>query len=189
MDDYIQISKINDFLFCPYSLYLHSIYENFDTAVYHGEYQIRGKIEHESIDVGKYSSAKKYLQGLSVYSEKYKLAGKIDIYDKELKALIERKYKINKIYDGQKYQLYAQYLCMKEMGYMVDKLYIHSLSDNKRFEIEKPSKEVLLKFESTIEKIRHFNSEHNFMNNFAVSSAKCKKCIYNNLCAYSNAES
>ena len=94
MEEYIQISKINDFLYSPKSLYLHSVYESFDQDIYHEEPQKVGKLNHENIDQGKYSTAKKFLQGIPVYSEKYNIGGKIDIYDCEKKALIERKTKV-----------------------------------------------------------------------------------------------
>lgn len=180
MESYIQISKINDFIFCPYSLYYHSIYENFSQKVYHGSAQTKGKIKHECIDEGRYSTAKKFLQGTDVYSEKYGLCGKIDIYDKENKFLIERKNKVIKIYDGYKYQLYAQYFCLKEMGYEVEKLFIHSLTDNKRYEIALPEGDELKKFEETIEQMRNFNIAKN---NFKKNKQKCEQCIYSQLCS------
>ena len=59
------------------------------------------------------------LQSLPVMSEEYGLMGKIDIYKGREQKLIERKYQLRNIYQGQIYQLWAQYLCMKEMGYDV----------------------------------------------------------------------
>lgn len=179
MESYIQISKINDFIFCPKSLYFHSIYENFSEKTYHQSPQVNGKIKHESIDYGKYSTSKRYLQGLEVYSEKYNLAGKIDIYDKDAKALIERKNTIVKIYDGYKYQLYAQYFCMIEMGYEVEKLYFYSMTGNKKYEIDLPEGDELEKFEETIRKMRDFDMLNN---NYSKNPAKCAKCIYAELC-------
>jgi len=44
MEDYIQITKLNDFIFCPYSIYFHSIYQNYNERVYHGSAQVAGKI-------------------------------------------------------------------------------------------------------------------------------------------------
>ncbi len=179
MESYIQISKINDFIFCPKSLYFHSIYENFSEKTYHQSPQTKGKIKHESIDRGKYSTAKRFLQGLEVYSEKYNLAGKIDIYNKDAKALIERKNKIIKIYDGYKYQLYAQYFSMIEMGYEVEKLSFYSMTDNRKYEIELPKGEELEKFEETINKMRDFDMLNN---SYSKNPAKCAKCIYSELC-------
>lgn len=179
MEPYIQISKINDFIFCPKSIYFHGLYENFSEKTYHQSPQVKGKIKHESVDYQKYSTAKKYLQGLEIYSEKYNLAGKIDIYDQESKALIERKNKIKVIYDGYKYQLYAQYFCMEEMGYKVKKLYFYSMSDNKKYKIDLPCCKEREKFERTLQEIREFNM---LTVNFTPNSAKCEQCIYRELC-------
>ncbi|OGF20865.1 type V CRISPR-associated protein Cas4 [Candidatus Falkowbacteria bacterium RBG_13_39_14] len=161
------------------SLYYHSIYENFSQKVYHASPQTKGKIKHECIDEGRYSTAKKFLQGMDVYSEKYGLCGKIDIYDKESKSLIERKNKVVKIYDGYKFQLYAQYFCLKEMGYEVKEMFIHSLTDNKRYKIELPAEEELMKFEETIFDMRNFNIGKD---KIEKNENKCGMCIYRQLC-------
>lgn len=179
MEPYIQISKINDFIFCPKSIYFHGLYENFSEKTYHQSPQVKGKIKHESIDQGKYSTAKKYLQGLEIYSEKYNLAGKIDIYDAENKTLTERKNKINKIYDGYRYQLYAQYFCLKEMGYEVNNLFFYSMSDNKKYEIDLPTPSETAEFEAILDKIRNFDM---LKNNFSPNPVKCAQCIYKELC-------
>ena len=157
MEQYIQISKLNDFIFCPRSVYFHSIYENFNQKTYHRTPQTVGKIKHANIDKGSYSSAKKYLQGLPVYSDKYNLMGKIDIYNKKDKILIERKYKVKKIYDGYRYQLYAHYFCLQEMGYRIKKMFIHSLADNKRYKIALPKHKKIKEFEEVVNNIKKFN--------------------------------
>ena len=178
MDDYIQISKLNDFIFCPFSLYFHSVYEEFSQAVCHTSSQTRGKIVHQCFDEANYSTAKKYLQGLEVYSEKYRLCGKIDLFDKESGVLMERKNKISRIYDGYLYQLYAQYFCLSEMGYSVKKLALYSLSDNKKYEVALPNNEATEKFENLIFRIRTFE-----LSNFKQpAEAKCANCIYRQLC-------
>ncbi len=179
MEPYIQISKINDFIFCPKSIYFHGLYENFSEKTYHQSPQVKGKIKHESVDYQKYSTAKKYLQGLEIYSEKYNLAGKIDMYDQCAKTLTERKNKISKIYDGYRYQLYAQYFCLKEMGYEVDNLYFYSMSDNKKYEVGLPSVQEIAEFEGILDKIRNFDM---LKNNFSANPVKCAQCIYKELC-------
>ncbi len=179
MEQYIQITKLNDFTFCPLSLYFHGLYEKYDQNLYHEEAQKAGKIRHENIDEGRYSSRKRYLQGLPVYSARFGLCGKIDIYDREEKSLIERKNKVEKIYDGYKYQLYAQMECMMEMGYEVEKLFIHSLSDNKRYEIRMPDfedMEALIKIINNINKTDLYNFQK------GANPKKCDKCIYRELC-------
>ena len=182
MDDYIQISKLNDFIFCPYSIYLHSIYENFSTSTYHSKFQKRGSINHVGIDKGNYSSSKHIIQGKDVFSQKYRLVGKIDLYDSKKKLLIERKYKIVKIYDGYKLQLYAQCICLQEMGYQVSNLCLHSLVDNKNCSIQLPIKKDLNFLEEIIKRIRDFKPEDAIL--LPISPLKCEKCIYNNLCAF-----
>jgi CRISPR-associated protein Cas4 len=159
MEQYIQISKINDFLYSPRSLYLHSVFENFHQHTYHEEAQTKGKLNHARIDKGEYASRKRYLQGAPVYSEKYNIGGKIDIFDKKIGLLIERKTRIKNpnIYIGLKYQLWAQYLCLEEMGYFVFALQVRSLEDNKRYPIPRPSAQDIAEFEATLHTMRNFN--------------------------------
>lgn len=58
--------------------------------------------------------------------------GKIDIYDRSKKILIERKYALKNIYRGQYYQLWAQFFCMVEMGYAVKSLAFYEFNNTKR---------------------------------------------------------
>lgn len=119
MDDIISISNLNDFIFCPASIYFHKLYGSQDNLTYQSSYQINGSKAHESVDNSSYSTKKSIITALDVYSDKYKLSGKIDIYDMEKQLLIERKKHISKIYDGYVFQLYAQYYALTEMGYAV----------------------------------------------------------------------
>jgi CRISPR-associated protein Cas4 len=115
MDDYIIISNLNDFIFCPASIYFHNLYGSMDTMLYQNSSQIDGTNTHETVDNGKYSSAKNILTAIEVYSEKYNIVGKIDIYNSNTKTLTERKRQIKTIYDGYIFQLYAQYFAMKDL--------------------------------------------------------------------------
>ncbi len=179
MESYIQISKINDFIFCPRSVYLHTIYDNFHKKSYQRTPQIAGTIAHESIDTGAYSSRKRYLMGKEVYSDELSLCGKIDIYDLQTKTLIERKRKVVKIYDGYKYQLYAQMACMREMGFEIETLKIHSLSDNKSYILDMPNEEEWQKFIDIVERVNNFSvAEAKIL----ADSKKCAQCIYQPLC-------
>lgn len=51
MDDYISISQLNDFIFCPYSIYLHNVYMETDEGLYHATppHQPNKKILHNSL--------------------------------------------------------------------------------------------------------------------------------------------
>lgn len=50
MKDYIAISTLNDFIFCPYSIYLHNVYMEAEEDIYHAVPQKRGRIAHETVN-------------------------------------------------------------------------------------------------------------------------------------------
>lgn len=172
MDSAIPISTINDFLFCPKSLYLHSIYNSLDTTTYHDNPQTIGRISHENIESEKFSTSKHILQGLSVYSAYLDVKGKIDIYDSKNGYLMERKYRVKSLYEGFRYQLYAQMYCLEELGFKVKKLLIQSLSDNKRYEIAIPTPKERKKFENIILRMKSFDA-------VALNKHSCSHCSNN----------
>jgi CRISPR-associated protein Cas4 len=147
---------------------------------YQNSAQINGTHAHVSVDHGTYSGNKKVLTALEVYSERYNLVGKIDMYNVDTKILTERKRKVKTIYDGYVFQIYAQYFAMTEMGYEVRKLRIQSMIDNKIYPIQLPQddSEMLKKFEATLERIRSFDMEDFVQENVE----KCKGCIYEPAC-------
>lgn len=180
MEQLIKISNLNDFIFCPASIYYHGMYEELDRSVYQEIDQIRGTFVHESIDKSSYSTRKDILQGIEVYTNQYKIIGKIDIFDEKRKLLVERKNKITTIYDGYIFQLYAQYFGMIEQGYIVQSLNLYSYSDNKSYPVKLPEQDLdmFAKFENLITNITTFD-----LTKFRQSNKeKCKKCIYAPLC-------
>lgn len=181
MEDYIQISKLNDFIFCPFSLYYHTLYENFSEKTYHGTPQTVGKIKHEAVDNKKYSTSKHILQGIDVHSEELGICGKIDIFDTKESHLIERKNKIVKIYDGYLLQIHGQYYSLKEMGYDPKRLSFYSMVDNKRYPCSLPTNKDYQKLIKITEEIRNFDLEKAYKN-IKRNSAKCNNCIYHELC-------
>ena len=180
MEEIILISYLNDFIFCPVSIYFHKLYGNLEQTLYQRDYQINGKSAHKTIDERTYSTSTNILQGIDVYSEEYGILGKIDIFDIKKGILTERKNKILEIYDGYVFQIYAQYYALKEMGYKVNKIQLHSLKDNKTYNIELPEKNIIMKnkFDKLIKDIREFSFENFKQNNIK----KCKKCIYEPSC-------
>lgn len=176
--DYISISKINDFVFCPHSIYFHNVYEGFEDSGYKSHYQTAGKLAHQNIDFQKYSSSGDVLQGIEVFSEKFGIIGKIDLYYKKSKMLTERKNKIKKIYEGYNFQLMAQKICLEEMGFPVEKMRFYSLSDNKKYLLKNES-EVYEKFKQVLKEMRNFNPLVSFKTS---NPEKCRKCIYRELC-------
>ena len=178
MEDYILISQLNDFIFCPYSIYLHNVYTDASEEVYHATPQTQGRIAHETVDKKTASRDKNTLLALPVYSEFYGLMGKIDVYNMQERKLIERKYQLRNIYQGQLYQLWAQMFCMQEMGYEVEQLAFYETSTNRVIPLQLPTQEDIVKFESFLQKFRTYNPSEPIV----VNPNKCRHCIYCNLC-------
>ena len=177
-EDYISISTLNDFIFCPYSIYLHNVYMESDEGLYHATPQTQGRIAHETVDEKKGSTSKDVILALPVYSEKYRLMGKIDVYKKEEKCLIERKYQLKQIYQGQIYQLWAQMLCLQEMGYEVERIAFYEISTKKSIPINVPSSVEIKGFEQFLSSFRNYDP----MQPFQPNLNKCRHCIYCSLC-------
>lgn len=180
MEDYMPITKLNDFIFCPLSLYFKSCYSKFNDNVYYQDRIIAGKIEHDKKHTKDINNILKLIN-FFVYSDKYMIIGKIDEYNILTKELIEYKNNINRIYDGYIYQVWAQYFCLTSMGYAVDKMSIVSISSGEEFIINKPSPFEIITFNELVEKVRFFRPE-NYINKINKNFCKCRKCIYRELC-------
>lgn len=179
MSEYISISTLNDFIFCPYSIYLHNVYMETDETMYHATPQTRGRSAHATVDKKTASNRADDILSLPVYSEEYGLMGKIDVYKRKDRKLIERKYRLKQIFQGQIYQLWAQMLCMKEMGYAVEELAFYEMSTNKMIPIPMPGDEELRMFKNFIERFREYNPAET---SIAINRNKCRHCIYCSLC-------
>lgn len=178
MIDYILISTLNDFIFCPYSIYLHNVYQSTDEDVYYARPQVKGRFAHGATDLKTGSTSRDVIFSLPVFSNQYHLMGKIDVYKQKEEKLIERKYQLKHIYRGQIYQLWAQYFCMKEMGYKVSELAFYEISKNKMIPISIPSEEDRKEFEQFISRYLSYNPS----NPIIINLNKCRHCIYCNLC-------
>jgi CRISPR-associated exonuclease Cas4 len=180
MEDNIKISTLNDFIFCPRSIYFHNLYSSYDEHLYNSTYQTKGKNAHTSIDKQKYSSKKNILEGIDVFSEEFGLIGKIDLFNTKDKTLIERKRKIDTIYEGYYLQVYAQFYCLTEMGYEVKVIKLYSISDNKNYYVDLPGVLEKKRLMEVINEMKNFSLEEPFRQNHN----KCRMCIYRNLCDY-----
>jgi len=100
MEQPILITWLNDYVFCPVSIYFHNLYGEKDGVSFQEASQINGTAAHSGIDSGSYSTRVDVLSGISVYCEEYGLVGKIDVFDKSTGVLCERKKKIKTVYDG-----------------------------------------------------------------------------------------
>ncbi|MGN1280550.1 MAG: type V CRISPR-associated protein Cas4, partial [Succinivibrio sp.] len=176
----ILFAHLNDFIFCPVSIYFHQLYGEQAEITYQNKDQLLGIDVHKSIDTRTYSSSKNVLQGIDCYCSKYNLVGKIDLYDVEKRILTERKRTIKTVFDGYVFQLYAQYFSLKEMGYDVKIIRLYSYTDNKIYEQPLPenNKEMLDKFEKLVKSIKEFEIDHFSQTNIS----KCQHCIYEAAC-------
>lgn len=185
MEQYLTITQINDFIFCPRSLYFNGIFRaNVSTEIYHAEPQKKGTASHATIDNGTYSSRKEILSGLMVFCERYGLLGRIDLFDIQTGILVERKYSITAVYPGFRYQLYAQMFALIEMGYSVKELRLYSAKDNKRYFVPLPEEKEIKEFEEVLEKMRQYSLSQPFTRNVN----KCTHCVYRSLCDVDNGE-
>lgn len=182
----IAISNLNDFIFCPVSIYFHLLDNATDKLTYQDKYQLNGTAAHSAIDEGRYSTSTHQLQAIDIYCEKYNLYGKIDLFNTKTGVLTERKKHITNIYDGYIFQIYAQYFRLSDMGYSVKALQLYSLDDNKVYPIKLPNDDIEMfsKFEKVIFDINNFK----FDNFKQTNPKKCEKCIYEPLCSFSCAE-
>ncbi len=180
MEDYIRITQLNDFIFCPMSIYFHNLYEDHERLTYQRTDQIKGTNAHESVDGKTYTTSSQVLMGLEVYCEEYRLAGKIDTFFVQEGILRERKKKIKSIYDGYVFQLYGQYFAMKEMGYKVNRLQLYSMDDNKVYPIPRPQEDPVM-FEKFCTLLRDFQ-EFSMDAFVQTNGEKCRHCIYEPAC-------
>ncbi len=180
MYDEILITQLNDFIFCPASIYFHMLYGETDKMSYQSQSQINGTAAHAAVDTGTYSTKKSILKGIDVYCEQYGLIGKIDLFDTATGTLTERKRSVKTIYDGYYFQVYAQCFSLREAGYEVNKIRIHSIVDNGNYDIPLPEEypEMFQKFVDTIDAMHAFRLEEFVQTN----PEKCKNCIYEPAC-------
>lgn len=133
---------------------------------------------HESVDNKTSSNRKEDILALSVMSEQLGVMGKIDVYKQKEKKLIERKYQLKQIYQGQIYQLWAQYFCMLEMGYEINNISFYEISTNKTIPVNLPTNKDRKELITFIKNFRKYNPSEPI----SININKCSHCIYSNLC-------
>lgn len=186
MEAYLPITYLNDFVFCPYSVYLHQVFDSNTDEVYTALPQQRGKLAHAEIDTFKpiHTSTPKSLKGIYVISNRLRVYGKIDTYYIHEKKLVESKFLIKTIYRGYYYQLWSQYFGLMEMGYEVSELAFYSIKDNKTYPVPLPTKDDIMELKNHIRTIAQFDFEQEIKTN----PQKCSHCIYAALCDKTGAD-
>ena len=175
MEHYLAITTLNDFIFCPYSIYLHEIYHQNREEAYHSAFQSKGKRLHHFIENNQDENSWK---NAFVYSEKLKIYGRIDDYNKRTKELIEYKSTVAIAFRGYYYQIWAQFLCLSEMGVEVVHLSFYDFRQDKKIPVTIPNDEQILELKNHIKKVQEFD----FNTDLNPNPNKCKQCIYHHLC-------
>ncbi len=185
METYMPISFLNDFIFCPYSLYLHQVFDNNVEELYSAAPQQVGKRYHAAIDNAPPKGRKsKLLKGIYVISHRLGIYGKIDTLHVAEQRLVESKYTITALYKGYYYQLWAQYFALQEMGYTVTQLQFFSIKDRKVYPVSLPGEAAFAELQQHIRSIARYYFEQDFTPN----PAKCLHCIYAALCDKTNTD-
>jgi len=177
METYLPISYLNDFIFCPYSIYLHQVFDNSSEEVFSAKPQQRGKSFHQGIDFAQHER-NEILKGIYVISNRFGVYGKIDTLYLKKQKLVESKYEIKTLYRGYFYQIWAQYFALTEMGYKVSELVFFSICNKKSISVNLPGKEEENELRQHIHKIAWYDFEQEINTN----PAKCSHCIYSSLC-------
>lgn len=74
MESYLMITQLNDFMFCPRSIFFSGIYhDSVSDEVFHQTPQRQGLAAHAAVEEKRYSSRKSVITGMTVYSAKYRL--------------------------------------------------------------------------------------------------------------------
>lgn len=160
------------------------MFDGTDEDVFYALPQIKGKEAHSSVDSKSNSLGRRVIESLSVQSLKFGLFGKIDLFFLETGELVERKNILKKIFTGQVYQLWAQCICMQEMGYAVKSLSFYEITTRKRTSIKIPDTSDLLQFSHFLDEYRSVDLRSYKPQNVN----KCNHCIYCALCDKSTFE-
>ena len=184
METFLPITYLNDFVFCPYSIYLHQVFDCNEDIVYTALPQQKGKFSHKHVDVGDSVCKQQIVKGVYVISNRLGVYGKIDTYYPKRFKLIESKYLVRKLYKGFLYQLWAQFFAMEEMGYTVKEVSLFSIKDKQSYKLKLPGVNEYKELRGHIKKIARFDFEQEMKTNIS----KCKHCIYAALCDKTNSE-
>ncbi len=185
METFLPISYLNDFIFCPYSLYLHQVFDNNVEELYSAAPQQVGTLHHTAIDHPPMSKKdSQTLKGIYVISKWLGIYGKIDTLHVTEKRLVESKFAITTLYKGYYYQVWAQYFALIEMGFEINTLSFFSIKDRKTYLINIPGESEYQELRQHIRTIARYDFEQEFIPN----PAKCQHCIYATLCDKTNTD-
>ncbi len=183
-DDFIMISALQHYIFCPRQCGLIHI----DDVWQDNLFTVRGEILHEKVDTDTYETRGdvKTVRGLRIHSYKYGLVGRCDVVEfrqtNKGKEILPVEFKAGEPKEdiSDKVQLCAQVFCLEEMlnvkihnaGFFYGKIRRRNLVEIND-ELRNQTEQVIIKTREIIESKKVPVIEY---------SAKCRNCSLINIC-------
>lgn len=137
MDDYIFISALNQYEYCPRRCY----YLFVENTFLDNEHTVEGTLQHARADSNETSTRDGTLQlrGVHLYSRTYGITGKADVVEEKEGLLCPIEYKKGRRgkWTNDELQLCAQALCLEEMqGQEITQGYLFYAATGRRKEVQ-----------------------------------------------------
>lgn len=183
-DDFIMISSLQHYIFCPRQCGLIHI----DDVWQENLFTVRGEILHEKVDTDSYETRGdiKTVRGLRIHSFKYGLVGRCDVVEfrqtKNGKEILPVEFKAGEPKEdiSDKVQLCAQVFCLEEMlNIKITKAAFFYGKIRRRNVVDLDS-ELRNQTEQVIENVRKIISEKNVP--IVEYTSKCRNCSLINIC-------
>jgi CRISPR-associated exonuclease Cas4 len=183
-DDFIMISALQHYIFCPRQCALIHI----DDVWQDNFFTVRGEILHEKVDADTYETRGnvKIVRGLRIHSFKYGLVGRCDVVEfkqtSKVNEILPVEFKAGQPKEdiSDKVQLCAQVLCLEEMmNIQINKAYFFYGKIKRRYKID-----IDLRLRTQTEDV--INNVRILVSNKKIPimefSAKCRNCSLINIC-------
>ena len=90
MENPISITMLNDFVFCPISIYFHNLYQGVEKNLYQGKSQIAGTKAHEAIDNNTLSNSESFQDIENKFSKRFNQQDSVYIFIMDSRTEIKR---------------------------------------------------------------------------------------------------
>lgn len=183
-DDFIMISALQHYIFCPRQCGLIHI----DDVWQENLFTVRGEILHEKVDTDSYETRGdiKTVRGLRIHSFKYGLVGRCDVVEfrqtKNGKEILPVEFKAGEPKEdvSDKVQLCAQVFCLEEMLNTQITKAAFFYGKIRRRDVVNIDSELRYQTEQVIENVKKIISEKKIP--IIEYSSKCRNCSLINIC-------